>query len=142
MAAPPPPGAPRSRKLVVAALIERDGKILLSRRRPDQSMPLYWEFPGGKVEPGEAPVDALAREVREELGCAVAVGRIDEVVFHAYGEFDLYMLVYRCRISEGEPRAVEVAEIAWVEPGRLTEVNLLPADVPLARRLAGEAAAG
>jgi 8-oxo-dGTP diphosphatase len=133
-------GAPRSRKLVVAALIERDGQVLLSRRRPDQSMPLYWEFPGGKVEPGEAPVDALAREVREELGCAVAVGRIDEVVFHAYDEFDLYMLVYRCRITEGVPRAVEVAEIAWVERARLPEMNLLPADLPLAHRLAQEPA--
>ena len=133
------PAAPRARKLVVAALIEDRGKILVSRRRADQSMPLYWEFPGGKVEPGEAPVDALAREVREELGCAVAVGRIYEVVFHAYPEFDLYMLVYRCRITDGEPRAVEVAEIAWLEPRRLPEIELLPADLPLARRLADEA---
>ena len=139
MATPAPGGTPRSRKLVVAALIERDGRILLSRRRADQSMPLLWEFPGGKVEPGEAPVEALTREVREELGCAVTVERIDEVVFHAYEEFDLYMLVYRCRISEGAPRAVEVAEIAWIERARLPDMELLPADLPLARRLAEEA---
>ena len=60
---------PRPRTLVVAALVRRDGRILVSRRRADQEMPLLWEFPGGKVEPGEAPVVALAREVAEEVGC-------------------------------------------------------------------------
>jgi 8-oxo-dGTP diphosphatase len=131
----PPPE--RARKLVVAALIRRDGRVLMSRRRADQSMPLCWEFPGGKVEPGEAPDAALAREVREELGCGVAVGRVRDVVFHRYPEFDLYMLVYPCELTEGEPRAVEVAEIAWVEPAALPALDLLPADFPLARELAG-----
>jgi 8-oxo-dGTP diphosphatase len=132
--------APRTRKLVVAALIRGgDGRVLMSRRRADQSMPLLWEFPGGKVEPGEAPDAALAREVREELGCGVTVGRIHDVVFHAYADFDLYMLVYPCAITEGTPRAVEVAEIAWVEPARLPELDLLPADFPLARELAAAA---
>src|SRR5689334_10115822 len=111
----------RARKLVVAALIRREGRVLISRRRPDQPMPLLWEFPGGKVEPGEDPVAALQREVREELGCDVQVGRIDEVVFHAYPTFDLIMLVYRCTVTRGEPRAVEVAEIAWVDPKSLPE---------------------
>lgn len=105
-------------------------------------MPHLWEFPGGKVEPGEAPVAALAREVTEELGCEVEVGRIDEVVFHAYPAFDLVMLVYACRVSRGEPRPVAVAEIAWVTPVELAGLDLLPADYPLARRLAAEAAAG
>jgi 8-oxo-dGTP diphosphatase len=128
--------AARGRKLVVAALIRRDGLILMSRRRPDQSMPLCWEFPGGKVEPGESPPDALAREVREELGCGVSVGRIHEVVFHAYPDFDLYMLVYPCDIVAGAPAAIEVAEIAWIEAARLADLDLLPADYPLARSLA------
>jgi len=126
----------RARKLVVAALVRDGTKILMSRRRPDQPMPDLWEFPGGKVEPGESPTDALAREVREELGCEVAVGRVHEVVFHAYPEFDLYMLVYEARIVSGAPRAVDVAEIAWVEAARLPEMELLPADYPLARALA------
>ena len=108
----------------------------MSRRRADQSMPLLWEFPGGKVEPGEAPADALAREVREELGCGVAVGRVRDVVFHRYDDFDLYMLVYPCEIIDGTPRAVEVAAIEWVEPARLPALDLLPADFPLARDLA------
>jgi 8-oxo-dGTP diphosphatase len=131
----------RPQKLVVAALIHREGQLLISRRRPDQAMPLLWEFPGGKVEPGEAPVAALEREVREELGCDVSVGAIEEVVFHPYGEFDLLMLTYWCTVVRGEPRAVEVAEIAWVDPRTLPDRELLPADFPLARRLAREAAA-
>jgi 8-oxo-dGTP diphosphatase len=134
-----PAAAPgRTRKLVVAALVRDGGRILVSRRRADQPMPLLWEFPGGKVEPGEDPVVALAREVREELGCHVRVGRIHEVVFHAYEAFDLVMLVYACEIVAGTPSAVQVAEIAWVEARQLPELELLPADYPLARALAAE----
>jgi 8-oxo-dGTP diphosphatase len=127
----------RQRKLVVAALVREGGRVLMSRRRPDQAMPNLWEFPGGKVEPGEAPTAALAREVREELGCDIEVGRIHEVVFHAYAEFDLYMLVYEAVVVAGAPRALEVAEVEWVQASRLPSLDLLPADYPLARRLAG-----
>ena len=92
----------RARKLVVAGLILGDDqRILITQRRADQALPLQWEFPGGKVEPGEAPVAALVRELREELGVTVAVGRIWEVLFHPYPAFDLVMLVYVCRIVEG-----------------------------------------
>ena len=129
----------RARKLVVAALVRAgDGRVLLTQRRADQPMPLLWELPGGKVEPGEAPVDALAREIQEELGCGARVGRIDEVVFHAYADFDLYMLVYCCELL-GEPRAVEVAQLAWVPPAELPSYPVLPADVTLVERLAREA---
>jgi 8-oxo-dGTP diphosphatase len=132
--------ATRTRKLVVAALCtDAEGRILLTQRRHDQPMPLLWEFPGGKVEPGEAPVDALAREIREELGCDARVGRIDDVVFHAYADFDLYMLVYTCALV-GEPRPVEVAQLRWVPPVELTSYEVLPADVALVRRLAQPAA--
>ncbi len=125
--------------LVVAALVRRAGLVLVSRRRADQPMPLLWEFPGGKIEPGESPVAALAREVTEELGCEVEVGRIEDVVFHAYPGFDLIMLVYACRVTGGVPHAVSVAEIAWVAPTALPGMDLLPADFPLAHKLAAEA---
>jgi 8-oxo-dGTP diphosphatase len=131
------PAEGRSRKLVVAALVREGTKVLMSRRRADQPMPGLWEFPGGKVEPGESPIEALEREVREELGCTVEVGRIHEVVFHPYGDFDLYMLVYEARITAGSPQAVQVAEVAWIEVARLPSLDLLPADYPLARALAG-----
>jgi 8-oxo-dGTP diphosphatase len=126
----------RRRILVVAALIERDGRVLMSRRRPDQSLPNCWEFPGGKVEPGESPEAALAREIEEELGCTVQVGGIYEVVFHPYEAFDLYMLVYRCAIVAGTPEARQVAAVDWVLPGVIPTLELPPADYPLARRLA------
>jgi 8-oxo-dGTP diphosphatase len=126
----------RRRKLVVAALIREGNRILMSRRRRDQPMPGLWEFPGGKIERGESPVVALAREVREELGCEIEVGRIHEVVFHDYADFDLYMLVYTASISRGVPSAVDVAEVAWIDRARLPDLDLLPADYPLARALA------
>jgi 8-oxo-dGTP diphosphatase len=134
-----PSVGPRARKLVVAALVRQGERVLMSRRRADQPMPLLWEFPGGKVEPGEDPVVALAREVREELDCEVRVGRIHEVVFHAYEAFDLVMLVYACALVTGTPRAAQVAEVAWIQAAHLPALELLPADYPLARSLAAEA---
>ena len=130
----------RDRKLVVAGLIVRDdGLVLITQRRADQALPLQWEFPGGKVEPGESPVEALARELREEIGVSVDVGRIWDVLFHAYPAFDLVMLVYACRIVEGnEPSAVEVADVQWVERAKLPEWDILPADRPLVERLIAE----
>lgn len=124
------------RKLVVAGLIiGEDGRILITQRRADQALPLQWEFPGGKVEPGESPEAALVRELREEIGVTVAVGRIWDVLFHAYPTFDLVMLVYACRITDGEPRAVEVADLVWAAPRELGRWDILPADQPLVERL-------
>ncbi len=131
----------RERKLVVAGLVVADdGKILITKRRADQVMPNQWEFPGGKVERGEAPVAALARELREEIGAVVDVGQIWDVLFHPYPQFDLVMLVYRCRLAPGEvARLVEVADLAWVATSALPGAwDILPADRPLVERLVRE----
>jgi 8-oxo-dGTP diphosphatase len=127
------------RKLVVAALLCEGEQILITQRRADQPLPLQWEFPGGKIEPGEPPVAALERELREEIGVEVEVGRIWEVLYHRYDRFELVMLVYRCRLrGAARPGCVEVADLAWCRPEELFDYAILPADVALVRRLAAE----
>jgi 8-oxo-dGTP diphosphatase len=128
------------RKLVVAALIENaDRAVLLTQRREDQDLPLFWELPGGKIEPGEAPEAALARELEEELGVRAEIGRIWDVLFHRYPRYDVYMLVYRAVLAPGAaPRAVEVRDLAWVPRAQLAAVRILPADAPLVARLTRE----
>ncbi len=112
--------------------------MLVAQRRADQTQPLAWEFPGGKVEPGESPSQALAREIEEELACLIEVGAVAEVVFFAYETFDLIMPVYRAAIRAGVPVARQVAAVAWVARAELASLAFTPADLPLARRLAGE----
>lgn len=124
--------------LVTAALIESEGKILLARRRAHVPYPLLWEFPGGKVEAGEDPGECIVREVREELGVEVAVDGIYEVLFHRYPERDVLLLVYRCRWLNGDIQDLEVLEHRWVPPADLEKCELLPADIPLARKIAEE----
>lgn len=138
-----PANPTRSRKLVVAGLLREPGSgaVLLSQRRADQAMPLQWELPGGKVEPGEDPAVALRRELREELDLDAEVGSVYDVVFHRYPEFDLVMLVYHCQFpSTQQPVAREVAQVRWVAPAQLLELPVLPADIPLMQRLQREAA--
>lgn len=127
------------RKLVVAALLCEGEQILITRRRADQPMPLQWEFPGGKVEPGEHPERALARELSEEIGVDVEVGRVWEVLHHVYEQFELVMVVYRCRVrGSARPRCVEVADLAWCLPKELIDYAILPADAVLVTRLGRE----
>jgi len=132
------------RVLVVAGLITRDdGRLLITRRRPDQAMPDQWELPGGKIEPGESPAAALVRELFEELGAAVDVGRIWDVLYHRYPDFELVMLVYHCRLAAGcEPRRLQVADLVWCMPSELSGFDILPADRPLIDRLASEGLPG
>lgn len=132
--------APTARRqlLVVAALLEQEGRVLVAQRRADQAQPLAWEFPGGKVEPGESPSQALVREIEEELACSIEVGAVVDVAFFAYDSFDLIMPVYRATIRAGVPVARQVAAVAWITRAQLPSLAFTPADLPLARRLAGE----
>ena len=116
---------------VVAAYIQRDGRVLLDRRRKGSHLADTWEFPGGKREAGESDHQALIREIAEELGVAAEVsGPPVARVEHAYPEFDLTLVLYPVKIV-GEPRAVDVAEIEWFDPGQLDALPMPPADRPL-----------
>ncbi|MDZ4696540.1 MAG: (deoxy)nucleoside triphosphate pyrophosphohydrolase [Deltaproteobacteria bacterium] len=125
----------RAQKVVVAALIRAGATVLVSQRRADQSFPLCWEFPGGKIEPGESAEQALIREIREELGCAIAVGALFHRVTFAYEDFDLDMALYECTVVSGTPHAVEVAAVDWVIPTVLATLKMPPADLPMVELL-------
>lgn len=131
MTAPPP----KRHLTVVGAVIERDGLILCAQRRPGGETGGLWEFPGGKIEPEETPQAALAREIREELHCAVEVG--DEVITttHEYGFGLITLTTYRCRLLAGEPRATEHAALTWLAPDELDSLDWAPADVPAVKLL-------
>ena len=121
-----------------AALLTDDrGRVLLARRPPGKAMAGLWEFPGGKVEPGETPRDALARELCEELGLRIPAAAFEpwDFAFHAYGGFHLIMPLMRCRRRQGEPRPREGQETMWVETARLGEFAMPAADRPLVERL-------
>lgn len=122
--------------IVTAAIIEHDGRILLTRRRSNAPYPLLWEFPGGKLEPEEHPEECIVREVREELAMEVAVLGIYDVVYHRYPERPVLVLAYRCQWLSGELRELDVAGHQWVVPEEVPAFDLLPADFPLAEKIA------
>ena len=114
-------------------LVDADGRVLLAQRPAGKSMAGLWEFPGGKVEPGETPEAALIRELGEELGIDTAESCLAPLSFasHGYEDFHLLMLVYVCRKWKGEPRPLEGGDLAWVRAGRLRDYEMPPADLPL-----------
>ncbi|GAA4809950.1 (deoxy)nucleoside triphosphate pyrophosphohydrolase [Nocardioides caeni] len=115
---------------VVGAVVVRDGLVLCAQRGPDGSLPGKWEFPGGKVEPGESPRGALVREIDEELGCTVEVD--EEIATSPYddGRVVVVLTTFWCRLVGGVPRLTEHAELRWVAPGDLACLDWAPADVP------------
>lgn len=127
-------GEPRKLLLVAAcALVDADGRVLLARRPEGKPLAGLWEFPGGKVEPGEMPEDTLIRELKEELGIDVAKACLAPLTFasHAYEGFHLLMPLYVCRRWEGQVQALEGQALEWVRPARLREYPMPPADEPL-----------
>ncbi len=122
---------------VVAAVVRRDGRILVTRRHGHAERGGQWEFPGGKVEPGESEPDALVREIREELDCAVAVGPLLARTSHRYPDLEVELAFYACGLPPGsEPRRVGAAAMEWVEPDRLTSYDFCEADRPVLPALA------
>ncbi len=114
---------------VVAAVVRRGNAILVTRRRDRPPARGKWEFPGGKVEPGEAEPEALRREIAEELGCEIAVGPLLLRHAHRYPDLEVELAFYAGSLPEGaEPRPIAVAEIAWAAPGSLPGYDFLEAD--------------
>lgn len=128
MTARRPPSDGRSLRSVTAAVIEEGGRVLIARRRKGDRCEGRWEFPGGKVEPGETPEGSLKRELREELGIDVAVGeQVCACPFQA-GETPMELLVYRTRILGGKVVCHDHDEVRWVEPGELGRYDLTDPD--------------
>jgi 8-oxo-dGTP diphosphatase len=115
------------------ALVDVDNRVLIARRPPGKPMAGLWEFPGGKVELGETPEAALRRELAEELAIDVCEKCLAPFTFtsHTYETFHLLMPLYICRQWEGDLRAKEGQELAWVRPQKLTEYSMPAADLPL-----------
>lgn len=126
--------APRRVVLVAAvALIDPDGRVLLAQRPPGKSMAGMWEFPGGKVEPGESPESALIRELHEELGIDTQASCLAPMTFasHAYDDFHLLMPLFACRRWQGVPQGREGQALRWVRPAQMRDLPMPPADRPL-----------
>jgi 8-oxo-dGTP diphosphatase len=119
--------------VVACALVDVDGRVLITRRPEGKPLAGLWEFPGGKLEEGERPEEALIRELREELGIDVAEACLSPLTFasHSYEKFHLLMPLYICRRWKGAVRSLEGQELAWVRPVRLRDYPMPPADLPL-----------
>ena len=119
--------------VVAVALIDADGRVLIAQRPEGKQLAGLWEFPGGKVDPGERPEQALIRELKEELGLDVKEACLAPFVFasHAYESFHLLMPLYLCRRWSGTVTAHEHAALKWVRPNALAEHPMPPADAPL-----------
>lgn len=119
--------------VAAVALIDADGRVLLAQRPEGKSLAGLWEFPGGKVEPGESPEACLIRELKEELGIDTWKSCLAPLTFasHAYEDFHLLMPLYACRRWEGIPMGAEGQRIAWVRSDKLADYPMPPADLPL-----------
>jgi 8-oxo-dGTP diphosphatase len=123
--------------VVACALVDADKRVLLAQRPEGKAMAGLWEFPGGKVEPGERPETTLIRELKEEIGITVTEPCLAPLTFasHAYADFHLLMPLYICRRWEGLVVAREGQALAWVRANKLRDYNMPPADIPLIAHL-------
>jgi 8-oxo-dGTP diphosphatase len=119
--------------VAACALVDVDGRVLMCQRPEGKALAGLWEFPGGKLEPGETPEACLIRELKEELGLEVAAACLAPFVFasHSYESFHLLMPLYLCRRWEGTAQPLEHPQIRWVRPSQMTDLPMPPADAPL-----------
>ncbi|MBU6166757.1 MAG: (deoxy)nucleoside triphosphate pyrophosphohydrolase [Alphaproteobacteria bacterium] len=121
--------------VVAAALVDGGGRVLLAQRPPGKALAGLWEFPGGKLEPGESPEAALARELDEELGIGGCAFTPFTFVSFAYPDFHLVMLLYWCRAWTGEPVGRDGQALRWEWPAAMAALPMPPADLPLVQAL-------
>jgi mutator protein MutT len=126
-----------NRKLVEvsAALIFRDHQLLIAQRHTKSHLGGLWEFPGGKREPGETFEKCLVREIREELGVEISVGRLFEDISHDYPEKSVHLKFFICQLRSGEPRPVDCAAVKWIEKSKLAAHEFPAADAQLLEKL-------
>jgi len=123
---------------VVAAVIEQDGRYLITQRNEAAVLPLLWEFPGGKVEPGESDEDGLIREVRGRIGVDVVVGEKIGEHHHTYARYDVHLTMFACSIEDGHhPQPITVNDLRWVQSAELRNYEFPPADEKTMDKLLG-----
>ncbi|MFH1029342.1 MAG: (deoxy)nucleoside triphosphate pyrophosphohydrolase [Pseudomonadota bacterium] len=127
---------------VACAIIILNEKILAAQRSENMTLPLKWEFPGGKIEPGEEPAGCLARELLEELGITVTIDRPLPTATHSYDDFTVTLYPFVCRMAGGEITLHEHKAIVWIEPGRMPELEWAEADLPIIGSFLASHAAG
>lgn len=123
---------------VVGAVLVKEGKILAAQRSEKMSLSLMWEFPGGKIEQGETPQEALKRELQEELKLDAVVGEQVESTSYEYDFGVVTLTTFYCTLENGEPTLTEHAEIRWVKPSEMKELEWAPADVPAVEKIVKE----
>lgn len=124
---------------VVGAIIENDKKeIFCALRSPNMTLPNYWEFPGGKIEVGESPEEALYREIKEEFNCSIEVGQKVEDTTYEYEKVIVRLETYMAKLIEGEPKALEHSEAKWVSKEKIAQLHFAPADIPAVKKISKE----
>jgi 8-oxo-dGTP diphosphatase len=124
---------------VVAAVLEKDGRYLITQRRASAVLPLLWEFPGGRVEPGETDVQALKSEVLHRLGAEIDVGKLISFVSHPYEHYVVDLFLYECTLTSPEVETRNVAAIRWVASAEFEQYPFTPADEASMTKLLGVA---
>ena len=120
---------------VVGAIIENNNEILCALRSKDMSLPMMWEFPGGKIEEGESVNEAIVREIKEELDCNIEVISIFNDNTHEYENIIVNLITVKCKLISGNPKAKEHAKLLWLPVDYLESLNWAPADIPAIEEL-------